>query len=52
MAGLPPETCSWKYPNKNISELSGFCWYLVNNVQINARNVERIKIDAYVYSLT
>ena len=53
MAGLSAETYRWKYPNKNTSfELNEFCWYLIHVAEINARMVERIKIDAYVYNLT
>jgi hypothetical protein len=45
MAGLPVETCRWKYHNKNTPvELSAFVWFLIHIIQINARNLVRIKI--------
>jgi len=47
MAGLPAETCRWKYHNKNIPvESCEFCWFLTYVLKINARKLERItRID-------
>jgi hypothetical protein len=44
MAGLSVEMFSWKCHDKYTSvDLSACCWFLIDIIQISARNMERIK---------